>query len=84
MARSKSDWPIFKDMVASVLREGPGDGVVLPIAPTMRYLTYKGERYFRMPQSRATLEDGSMGGSYLWTGWCPGMKPCEFHKASDG
>lgn len=62
------DWPAFKDMTVSVLREGPGDGVELPIAPTMKNITYKGERYFRM-SGRAILDDGSMGGSYLWDGW---------------
>lgn len=62
-----SDWPKWKDMAVSVLREGPGNNVELPIAPTMRYITYQGERYFRMPESRAILADGSYAGSYLWT-----------------
>jgi hypothetical protein len=56
------------------LNEGPGNGVVLPIAPTMKYLTYKGEKYFRMPDSRACRHRGRcrhFGGSYLWAAWTP-------------
>lgn len=68
------DWPKWKDMTVSVLREGPGDGVELPIAPTMKNITYQGERYFRMPQSRARLADGSYGGAYLWSGWMPNIE----------
>jgi hypothetical protein len=60
-----TDWPKLKELDRLVLREGPGDGVVLPIAPTMRYITYGGERYFRMDKSRAHI-DGGMAGAYLW------------------
>lgn len=59
------------------LLEGPGNLKVLPIAPTMRYLTYGGERYFRMPEGRSTWRPGdrggrgktAYGGAYLWDGW---------------
>jgi hypothetical protein len=49
----------WAEMTVSVLREGPGDGVELPVAPTMKNLHYEGERYFRMEGTRAILADGS-------------------------
>lgn len=52
---------------------GPADSVILDIAPTMKNLTHMGERYFRMPDTRAINPDieqdepGHYGGAYLWT-----------------
>lgn len=61
------DWPKWKDMQWLRLNEGPGDGVILPVSPTMKNITYEGERYFRMPNTRARNdENGSHGGAYLW------------------
>ncbi|HEV2452213.1 MAG TPA: hypothetical protein VGS62_09840 [Streptosporangiaceae bacterium] len=69
-------WPKFKDMNWLRLLEGPGNLVVLPMAPTMANITYKSERYFRMPDTRSTLRDGEdgdgfteYGGAYLWDGY---------------
>jgi hypothetical protein len=69
-------WPKFADMDWLRLLEGPGDLMVLPLAPTMKRLTYKGERYFRMPDARSTVRPGEdtegltiYGGAYLWDGW---------------
>lgn len=64
------DWPKWSEMHALRLTEGPGDGIVLPIAPTMRHITHAGERYFRMDKTRSRLGDGSYGGAYLWSRWC--------------
>jgi hypothetical protein len=73
-----SDWPKFADMNWLRLIEGPGNLMVLPVAPTMKKITYRGERYFRMPDSRSTARPGedaegmtSHGGAYLWDGWWP-------------
>jgi hypothetical protein len=73
---SAKDWPAFKDMNWLRLLEGPGNLTVLPVAPTMKKITYKGVRYFRMPDTRSTVapgEDASgltgCGGAYLWDGW---------------
>ena len=75
------DWPKWADMNWLRLLEGPGDLVELPIAPTMKNLTYQGERYFRMPDSRSSARDSEdsedtagrtgCGGAYLWRGWSP-------------
>ena len=74
------DWPSFKDMNWLRLLEGPADLAVLPIAPTVKRITYKGERYFRMSDTRTTARPGedtegltSHGGAYLWEGWWPRM-----------
>lgn len=73
-----SDWPKWADMNWLRLLEGPGNLAVLPAAPTMKNITYKGERYFRMPGSRSAVGPGedtegrtSHGGAYLWDGWWP-------------
>lgn len=68
---SVSDWPKWADMTWLRLHEGPGDLVVIPVAPTMRRITYAGERYFRAPNSRSANEAGEYGGFYLWEGWLP-------------
>lgn len=71
-----SDWLKFADMNWLRLLEGPADLTVLPVAPTMKKITYKGHRYFRMPDSRSTARPGEdaegltrQGGAYLWDGW---------------
>ena len=71
-----ADWPKWADMNWLRLLEGSGNLTILPIAPTMKKITYKGERYFRMPDSRSTLRPDedmegltSHGGAYLWDGW---------------
>lgn len=57
------------------LLEGPAGGTTLPLAPTMRHVTYRGEKYFRMPDSRSGRHPNSrggrteFGGAYLWDGW---------------
>lgn len=73
---STRDWPAFKDMNWLRLQEGPGHRKVIPLAPTMKHLTYEGERYFRMPDTRSLRTRGmspllrtQYGGSYLWDGW---------------
>ena len=74
---STADWPKWADMNWLRLNEGPSDRVELPIAPTMKYLTHEGERYFRMPQGRALLSEDApegrtqYGGTYLWAKWTP-------------
>lgn len=71
MGRSKygPTWPKFADMTVSVLVEVPGeDRVELPIAPTAKSIRYKGERFFRMEDTRAHVA-GGFGGIYLWDGW---------------
>ena len=81
------DWPQFKDMNWLRLLEGPSDHVERDMAPTMKNLTYRGERYFRMPGTRgsrpAENAEGRtvFGGCYLWTGWAPWRK--ETGKAAD-
>lgn len=55
------------------LLEGPHHLVELPIAPTMAFLIYQGERYFRMPGTwspEVAGHDGP-GGAYLWASWSP-------------
>jgi hypothetical protein len=70
------DWPKWADMNWLRLLEGPANWTAMDIAPTMKNLTVQGEKYFRMPDSRAAKQDGDpaerteCGGSYLWTGWC--------------
>lgn len=64
--------PKWADMDSLFLVEGPAgpDGVRIPIAPTMATITYKGERFFRMPATRR--EHGRpkrWAGMYLWVGW---------------
>ncbi len=68
------DWPRWPEMNWLCLLEGPGHLKVLPIAPTMESLTWRGERYFRMPDSRRSRVRGMRGktpygGAYLWDGW---------------
>lgn len=70
------EWPKFKDMNWLRLLEGPGNLTVLPLTPTTKKLTYKGARYFRMPDSRSTVRPGEdaegltdYGGAYLWADW---------------
>lgn len=70
----KRDWLGWREMNWLRLLEGPGDRKILPLAPTMRYLTYQGERYFRMPDTRSSRRGGPAGRSqqgacYLWDGW---------------
>jgi hypothetical protein len=59
------------------LLEGPGHMVTLPLAPTMKEITYKGERYNRMPGTRSSRHRSPncthLGGCYLWDGWWPQM-----------
>lgn len=69
-------WPRWSQMTWLRLLEGPHNLVVLPIAPTMARLTYKGVHYFRMPDTRSTLQgrrrrkyETEHGGAYLWSGW---------------
>jgi hypothetical protein len=71
-----TDWLKFSDMNWLRLLEGPADLTILPVAPTMKRITWKGARYFRMPDSRSTVRPGedadgltSQGGAYLWDGW---------------
>jgi hypothetical protein len=70
-------WPKWPEMTWLRLQEGPSHRVVLPIAPTMKRLVYKGEVYERMPNTRSALHHGlrcsHFGGSYLWAGWWPQM-----------
>lgn len=68
---SVADWPKWADMTWLRLLEGPGNMVVLPVAPTMKSIRYAGERYFRMKDSRSTNDAGEYGGLYLWDGWWP-------------
>ena len=74
-----ADWPKWADMDWLRLLEGPADLVTLPLAPTMASITYRGERYFRMPDIRSGIRAGESpaglshyGGAYLWQGWMPG------------
>lgn len=64
-------FPKLRDTTALILREGPSDGVILEIAPTMASLRHRGERYFRMASTRHQAPDGSLIGCYLWSGWAP-------------
>ena len=73
------DWPKWADMNWLRLLEGPGNLETLPAAPTMKNITYQGERYSRMPDARSRIRDGedadgrtAYGGAYLWNGWLPG------------
>jgi hypothetical protein len=74
---STTTWPKWSEMTWLRLLEGPGHRVILPIAPTMKRIAYKGEVYNRMPQGRSTLHRGlgcrHYGGSYLWADWWPQM-----------
>lgn len=47
---------------------GSGERIVLDIAPTMRYLTHGGKKYFRCQNTRQIV-DGSEQAMYLWDGW---------------
>ena len=67
-------WLKWSEMNWLRLMEGPGNLTILPLAPTMKRLTYKGERYFRMPDARTDRRGGPagrsvQGGCYLWDGW---------------
>jgi hypothetical protein len=67
-------WLKWSEMNWLRLLEGPGDRVSLPIAPTMPSITYRGERYFRMRDTRSDRRGGpagrsEQGGCYLWDGW---------------
>lgn len=82
-------WPKWADMNWLRLIEGPADLTVLPIAPAMKKITYQGETYFRMPDSRSTARPGELadgltshGGAYLWDGWWP-KKLAEARAARD-
>lgn len=73
--RDMSDWPKWPEMNWLRLLEGPSDRLILPIAPTMPHLIYRGEKYFRMPDARGSRRPGgrghwtARGGLYLWDGW---------------
>lgn len=88
--RQVAKWPNWREMNWMRLNEGPHDRTELPIAPTMKNVTYGGVRYFRMPRSRATKPirlDGTAdlteyGGAYLWADWMP--KPARGRGEDDG
>ena len=69
------DWPKWADMNWLRLHEGPADLTVMDIAPTMKNLVVKGEKYFRMKDQRSVRQEyepaerTERGGSYLWDGW---------------
>ena len=67
-------FPRKKDLTHIVLREGPHDGVVLPIKPTMKNLWWKGEHYFAMESSRSKIDlasdlDEYYAMPFLWAKW---------------
>jgi hypothetical protein len=67
-------WLKWSEMNWLRLLEGPGNHMILPIAPSMKRFTYKGERYFRMPDTRTDRRGtpgtrSKQGGCYLWDGW---------------
>ncbi len=72
-----TDWPRWGEMDWLRLMEGPYDGLVLPLAPTMPHIIYGGERYNRMKDSRTPLRKGEegtrYGGAYLWGEWLDAM-----------
>lgn len=51
------------------LREGPGDGVRIPIEPINKTLVYEGETYFRMDRVTSHPEGEPIGQCYLWDGY---------------
>jgi hypothetical protein len=74
--------PKLSEHVACVLVEGPADGTILPIAPTMKNITHSGERYFRMSSWRE-FDDGTTGALYLWDGWAAQKWPHIYGKEKD-
>jgi hypothetical protein len=69
--------PKWADMNWLRLMEGPSNLTVLDISPTMKNITHRGERYFRMQDSWSTRLDGEpeerteCGALYLWAKWMP-------------
>lgn len=51
------------------LREGPGDGVRIPIEPINATLMYEGEKYFRMDRVTCHPAGEPIGQCYLWDGY---------------
>lgn len=62
---------VSRDKRAKVidLREGPGDGVRIPIEPINRNIVYAGQRYFRMDNVTHHPEGEPIGQCYLWDGY---------------
>ena len=58
------------------LREGPHDGTIIEIEPTMKNLRHKGEAYFRVPRA-SRIQDGQRFAIYLWAGWKPQNAPLQ-------
>lgn len=80
-------WAKRKDMTWLRLMEGPGDQVIIPVAPAMSRLTYLGERYNWMPMTQTSWREGEdrgehseRGGAYLWSGWWASIQPPESWK----
>jgi hypothetical protein len=48
------------------LREGPGDGIRVPIEPRNKHVYYQGERYFRMDNVTHQPAGEPLGQCYLW------------------
>lgn len=53
----------------NLIRTDDDEQVLLDIAPTMKNITYKGEKYFKMDGVMRPLEDSTWARCYLWDGW---------------
>lgn len=69
--KKKSDWPKFRKLTRLYVTSGLDDdvGELLEIAPTMKSITHRGKRYFRMGDARQICPDGIWAALYLWDGY---------------
>lgn len=52
------------------LREGPHDGTLIEIEPTMQMLRHKGDKYHRV-NTATRIVNGASYRIYLWEHWSP-------------
>lgn len=51
------------------LREGKGDGVIVPVEPRPKTVYYEGQLYFRMDAVTTHDPKRGIGQCYLWEGY---------------
>jgi hypothetical protein len=78
-----ADWPKWGEMNWLRLLEGPAGGTTLPVAPTMKYLTYRGAKYFRMPDARSGRHPNSRGERTEFGGACVALVVAGLVSAGD-
>lgn len=59
----------WNTMTKCRLQEGPSNGVILDIAPTMKTITHNGEKYWRMDNAWWPMPSGGTAGVFLWSRW---------------